>query len=165
MFVCIKFKSQWLGRVITIQLKSISNRTTVRVNELHHWTMGMSCFSGNDSATMPIVIFLVIELIFGLNTLFRFIRKNKRCDYSEHSLSFVCFILRCAFSYTYAHDPLENGIMRTEQNRTLLVLHIYRKDLSCGFDGIAHKLWCVLPLFSCLQKQNRESRNTEKINA
>lgn len=123
MFVCIKFKSQWLGRVITIQIKSISNRTTVRVNELHHWTMGMSCFSGNDSATMPIVIFLVIELIFGLNTLFRFIRKNKRCDYSEHSLSFVClFVLSYGVLLaTHTHMiHLKMGLC--EQNRTELYL-------------------------------------------
>lgn len=35
-------------------------------------------------------------------------------------------------------SAFENG------KRTLLVLHIYHKDLSCGFDGIPHKLWYVV---------------------
>lgn len=77
--------------------------------------MSMPC---SFAATMPVVIFLVIELSFRLNTLF-----FERCDHWKHSLSFVCSFYptrmqtRCAKGYTYAHDPFEN-LGLCEQNFT-----------------------------------------------
>lgn len=84
-------------------------------------------------------------------TIFRFIQEKKQTVRLRASQSMAnLFVLSYKnkrlqkVTNTHSYDPFENGHIYVK--RTLLVLHIYRKDLSCGFDGIAHKLFAMFSM-------------------